>query len=78
MIQSEVKRSATWNWHSGVLALPIGERNRFSMDEEDESLPIFRHFTREDLAIIDNAIFENKLREKKKAEKRAQNVKVKY
>ena len=35
-------------------------------------------FTREDLAIIDNAIFENKLREKKKAKKRAQNVKVKY
>ena len=48
------------------------------MDEEDESLPIFRHFTREDLAIIDNAIFENKLREKKRAEKRAQNVKVKF
>ena len=46
------------------------------MDEDEESLPIFRHFTREDLAIIENVIFENKLREKKKEERRQQNIKV--
>ena len=48
------------------------------MDEDEESLPIFRHFTREDLAIIENVIFENKLREKKKEERRQQNIKVSF
>ena len=47
------------------------------MDEdEDSQLPLFRHFTREDLAAIENIIFEKKLREKKKAQRKAQNIAV--
>ena len=42
------------------------------MDEDD--LPTFRPFTREELAAIENRIFENKLAEKKKAERRDRNI----
>ena len=45
-------------------------------DDEQESLPVFRHFTRDDLATINQLIFENKLAEKKKAEKLAKNKAV--
>ena len=45
-------------------------------DDEQEPLPTFRHFTRDDLAEIHNLIFENKLIEKKKAEKLAKNKAV--
>ena len=46
------------------------------MDEED--LPTFRPFTREELATIDNRIFENKLAEKKKQERRDKNIAVSH
>ena len=42
-------------------------------DDEQESLPVFRHYTRDDLATINQLLFENKLAEKKKAEKLAKN-----
>ena len=45
-------------------------------DDEQENLPVFRHFTRDDLATIHQLIFENKLAEKKKAEKLAKNKAV--
>ena len=45
-------------------------------DDEQENLPTFRHFTRDDLAAIQHLIFENKLAEKKKAEKLAKNKAV--
>lgn len=45
-------------------------------DDEQEALPTFRHFTRDDLTDIHNLIFENKLAEKKKAEKLAKNKAV--
>ena len=46
------------------------------MDDEEAPLPVFRHFSRDDLAEIHNLIFENKLLEKKKAEKLAKNKAV--
>ena len=45
-------------------------------DDEQDPLPVFRHFTRDDLADIHHLIFENKLAEKKKAEKLAKNKAV--
>ena len=45
-------------------------------DEEQEALPVFRHFTQDDLDEIKHLIFENKLAEKKKAEKLAKNKAV--
>ena len=47
------------------------------MDEdEQDNLPVFRHFTRDERATINQLIFENKLVEKKKAEKLAKNKAV--
>lgn len=43
-------------------------------NESDASLPTFRPFTREELAIIENRIIEKKLAAKKKAERRARNI----
>ncbi|QQP35116.1 Sodium channel protein, partial [Caligus rogercresseyi] len=40
----------------------------------EASLPTFRPFTREELAIIENRILEKKLTAKKKAERRAKNI----
>ena len=45
--------------------------------EEDE-LPTFRPFTREELATIDNRIFENKLAAKKRQERRDRNIAVSH
>ena len=42
-------------------------------DDEQEHLPTFRHFTRDDVTSIKNLIFEQKLDEKKKAERLAKN-----
>ena len=43
---------------------------------EDDELPTFRPFTREELAIIDNRILENKLAAKKRQERRDRNIAV--
>ena len=45
-------------------------------DDDDTPPPVFRHFTRDDLADIHHLMFENKLIEKKKAEKLAKNKAV--
>jgi len=45
-----------------------------SDNESEASLPTFRPFTREELAIIENRILEKSLAAKKKAEKRAKNI----
>lgn len=45
-----------------------------SDNESEASLPTFRPFTREELAIIENRILEKNLAAKKKAEKRAKNI----
>ena len=45
-------------------------------ENESESLPTFRPFTREELAVIENRISEKKLAAKKKAERRARNIAV--
>ena len=45
-------------------------------ENESESLPTFRPFTREELAVIENRITEKKLAAKKKAERRARNIAV--
>ena len=45
-------------------------------DVSDASLPVFRPFTREELAVIENRISEKKLAAKKKAERRARNIAV--
>ena len=45
-------------------------------NESDASLPTFRPFTREELAVIENRISEKKLAAKKKAERRARNIAV--
>lgn len=42
--------------------------------EFEEELPVFRPFTRDELATIENRIFENKLAEKKKRERREKNI----
>ncbi|CAB4055060.1 SCN2A [Lepeophtheirus salmonis] len=42
--------------------------------DSENSLPTFRPFTREELAIIHNRIMEKKLAAKKKAERRAKNI----
>ena len=47
-------------------------------DDDEFDLPVFRHFTRDDLAEIHQLLFENKLLEKKKAEKLAQNKAVSF
>ena len=47
-----------------------------SDNESEASLPTFRPFTREELAIIENRILEKALAAKKKAEKRAKNFAV--
>ena len=41
---------------------------------EDDELPTFRPFTREELAIIDNRILENNLAAKKRQERRDRNI----
>lgn len=46
------------------------------VDDDEFDLPVFRHFTRDDLADIHHRLFENKLLEKKKAEKLAKNKAV--
>ena len=43
---------------------------------EEEELPTFRPFTREELNTIENRIFENKLAAKKKQETRDKNIAV--
>ena len=45
-------------------------------DDDDTPPPVFRHFSRDDLADIHHLMFENKLIEKKKAEKLAKNKAV--
>ena len=45
-------------------------------NESESSLPTFRPFTREELAVIENRITEKKLAAKKKAERRARNIAV--
>ena len=45
-------------------------------NESESSLPTFRPFTREELAVIENRISEKKLAAKKKAERRARNIAV--
>jgi len=45
-------------------------------NDSENSLPTFRPFTREELAIIENRIEEKKLSAKKKAERRARNKAV--
>ena len=45
-------------------------------NESESSLPTFRPFTREELAIIENRISEKKLAAKKKQEKLARNIAV--
>ena len=45
-------------------------------NESESSLPTFRPFTREELAIIENRITEKKLAAKKKEERRARNIAV--
>ena len=47
-------------------------------NESESSLPTFRPFTREELAVIENRITEKNLAAKKKAERRARNIAVKY
>ena len=47
-------------------------------NESESSLPTFRPFTREELAVIENRITEKKLAAKKKAERRARNIAVMY
>ena len=47
-------------------------------NESDASLPTFRPFTREELAVIENRITEKKLAAKKKAERRARNIAVRW
>jgi hypothetical protein len=44
--------------------------------EAEEDLPVFRPFTREELAVVENRIFENKLAAKKKADRNAKNIAV--
>lgn len=45
-------------------------------NDSESSLPTFRPFTREELAVIENRITEKKLAAKKKAERRARNIAV--
>jgi hypothetical protein len=45
-------------------------------DVSESSLPVFRPFTREELAVIENRISEKKLAAKKKADKLARNIAV--
>ena len=47
-------------------------------NESESSLPTFRPFTREELAIIENRITEKKLAAKKKEERRARNIAVRF
>ena len=42
----------------------------------DDELPVFRPFTRDELATIDNRIFENKLAAKKRKARREKNIAV--
>ena len=44
------------------------------MDLDEEDLPTFRPFTRDELAVIENRIYEDKLAAKKKAERRDRNI----
>ena len=44
------------------------------MDLDDDDLPTFRPFTRDELATIENRIYEDKLAAKKKAERRDRNI----
>jgi len=45
-------------------------------NESADQLPVFRPFTREELAVIENRIREKKLAAKKRAERRARNIAV--
>lgn len=47
-------------------------------NESESSLPIFRPFTREELAIIENRITEKRVSAKKRAERRARNIAVSF
>jgi hypothetical protein len=47
-------------------------------DVSESSLPVFRPFTREELAVIENRISEKKLAAKKKADKLARNIAVSH
>ena len=44
------------------------------MDLDEDDLPTFRPFTRDELATIENRIYEDKLAAKKKAERRDRNI----
>ncbi len=45
-------------------------------ENESENLPVFRPFTREELAIIENRILQKKIAAKKRAERQARNIAV--
>ncbi len=45
-------------------------------EDEVDTTPTFRPFTREEKEAIESRIFEQKLLEKKRAEKRAKNIAV--
>ncbi len=45
-------------------------------NDSESNLPVFRPFTREELAIIENRIMDKKLAAKKRAERRARNIAV--
>jgi hypothetical protein len=45
-------------------------------NDSESSLPVFRPFTREELAVIDERIQEKRLKAEKKAERRARNKAV--
>lgn len=45
-------------------------------NDSESNLPVFRPFTREELATIENRIMEKKTAAKKRAERRARNIAV--
>ena len=60
------------------MSVPLGHTMSDIAAENDSesSLPVFRPFTREELAVIDERIEEKRLKAEKKAERRARNKAV--
>ena len=60
------------------MSLPLGHTmsDLAAENDSESSLPVFRPFTREELAVIDERIQEKRLKAEKKAERRARNKAV--